>query len=456
MLTKTVQTKLPPSPKADLIGGHVFSFRRRPIEFLSNIARLGDITYFQLGSQNAFFVNHPDLVRDIFVANQHKFHKGLGLQRMKLLLGNGLLTSEEDFHLRQRRMMQPAFHRQRIAGYAASMVELGERTANGWQNEATYDISDEMMRLTLYIVNKTLFNADVESEAEEIAHSVNLMLNAFNLMLMPFFHLIRKLPLPQLARYRHAHARIDSIIYRIINERRKTDEDAGDLLSILLLAQDEETGVGMSDEQVRDEVLTLFLAGHETTANALLWTWYLLSQNTEAETKFHQEIDRVLENKRLPTFEDYAALKYTEAVLAESMRLFPPAWIVGRTAIDDYELADYQLKTGDLVFASPYILHRDERFWEEADKFKPERWLQKDKIKVTSQNFTYFPFGGGVRRCIGEQFAWTEGVLLLATIARKWKLRLVPNHKIELKPLVTLRPKYGMKMTTIRRSKNGD
>jgi cytochrome P450 len=212
----------------------------------------------------------------------------------------------------------------------------------------------------------------------------------------------------------------------------------------------------MSDSQVRDEVLTLFLAGHETTANALTWTWYLLSQNPEAEIKFHEEIDRVLESKRLPTFEDYLSLKYTEAVLAESMRLFPPAWVVGRTAIADYDLAEYKLKKDDLVFASPYTLHRDERFWEDADNFKPERWLQKDRIKEASQNFTYFPFGGGVRRCIGEQFAWTEGVLLLATIARKWKLKIVPNHKIELKPLVTLRPKYGMKMTAIRRSENGN
>ncbi len=451
MPVKPVQTKLPPSPKADLFGGHVFSFRRRPVEFLSNIARLGDISFFQLGGQHAYFVNHPDLIRDVFVVNHQKFHKGLGLQRMKLLLGEGLLTSEEDLHLRQRRMMQPAFHRQRIAGYAASMIEFGERTSESWNSGAAYDISDEMMRLTLNIVSKTLFNANVESEAKEISESVELMLNAFNLMLMPFFHLVQKLPLPQLSRYRAARERINSIIYRIINERRKTAEDAGDLLSILLLAQDEETGVGMSNTQVRDEVLTLFLAGHETTANALTWTWYLLSQNPQAEAKFHEELDRVLENKRLPRFEDYSAFKYTEAVLAESMRLFPPAWVVGRTAIEDYELDDYKLKKGDLVFASPYVLQRDERFWEDADKFKPERWLRKDRIKEASQNFTYFPFGGGVRRCIGEQFAWTEGVLLLATIGRKWQLRLVPNHKIELKPLVTLRPKFGIKMTANKR-----
>ncbi|MEP6924181.1 MAG: cytochrome P450 [Pyrinomonadaceae bacterium] len=456
MQTKTVQTKLPPSLKPDLFGGHVMSFRRRPIDFLTRMAKLGDISYFKIGSQDAFFINHPDLVRDVFVVNHHKFHKGIGLQKMKLLLGDGLLTSENELHLRQRRLVQPAFHRQRIAGYAASMIEFGERAANSWDSGATYDVSDEMMRLTLYIVSKTLFNADVESETEEISESVNKMLAAFNLMLMPFFGLLQKLPIPQITRYRLAQERINEIIYRIINERRQSGEDAGDLLSILLLAQDEETGIGMSDKQVRDEVLTLFLAGHETTANALTWTWYLLSQNPEAESKFHEEIDRVLENKRLPGFEDYAALKYTEAVFAESMRLFPPAWVVGRTAVENHELAGYKFGKDALVFASPYTMHRNERFYDDAEKFKPERWLHKDRIKEASQNFTYFPFGGGVRRCVGEQFAWTEGVLLLATIARKWQLKLVPNHKIELKPLVTLRPKYGMKMTAIRRNENGN
>jgi cytochrome P450 len=439
-------SNLPPSPRRDFIGGHAISFRRRPIEFISGLARLGDVSSFRIGETKAFFVNHPDLVRDVFVVNHHKFHKGLGLQKMKVLLGEGLLTSEGDFHLRQRRLVQPAFHRQRIAGYAASMVEFGERLSNEWRDGETYDISEEMMRLTLYIVNKTLFNANVESEAADIAHSIDAMLGAFNLMLMPFFKYLCFLPLPQIKRFRDAEQNINAVIYRIINERRKTGEDAGDLLSILLMAQDEETGVGMTDKQLRDEVLTLFLAGHETTANALLWTWYLLSQNPTAEAHFHAEIDRVLIGKRTPTFEDYAALKYTEAVLAESMRLFPPAWIVGRTAMEEHTLGGYHIKKGELVFASPYTLHRDARFWEEPDKFRPERWQGENAIKEAGQKFIYFPFGGGVRRCIGEQFAWTEGVLLLATLGRKWKLRLDPAQTIALQPLVTLRPKHGMKM----------
>ena len=443
---------MPPSVKRDFIGGHALSFRRRTTEFMSDLAKIGDVTHFFVGKQIAYFINTPELIRDVFVTNHQKFHKGLGLQKMKRLLGEGLLTSEEDFHLRQRRMIQPAFHRQRIANYAASMVEFGEKLGNEWKDGEMREISAEMMRLTLYIVSKTLFNANVESEAAEIAESIDKMLSGFNLMMMlPSITLLEKMPFSPFKGYHLAQEKIDSIIYKIINERRKTGNDAGDLLSMLLLAQDEDDGGKMTDKQVRDEALTLFLAGHETTANALVWTWYLLSQNPEAEKKFHEEIDRIFPNKELPKFEDYPKLRYTEAVLAESMRLFPPAWIVGRTALTEYKIGDYKLEKDDLIFASPYVMHRDRRFWTNADKFQPERWLTENAVKEASQKFTYFPFGGGVRRCIGEQFAWTEGVLLLATLARKWKLRLSPEQKIVLRPLVTLRSKFGMKMRVEKR-----
>jgi cytochrome P450 len=278
------------------------------------------------------------------------------------------------------------------------------------------------------------------------------MVNMFNLLLIPFSELLEKLPLPHVQRFNRAKETIDSIIYGIIEERRKSGEDTGDLLSMLLLAQDEDNGERMTDEQVRDEALTLFLAGHETTANAMTWAWYLLSQNPKAEAKFHEELNRVLSEERLPRFEDYANLKFTEAVLAEAMRLYPPAWGIGRLAIADHEFNGFAVPQGSFLIISPFVLQRDKRFWEDSDKFKPERWLHENSIKEAGQKFIYFPFGGGIRRCIGEQFAWMELVLLLATIGRKWKLELVPNQKVELNPLVTLRPKYGMKMTTLLRN----
>ena len=440
---------LPPSPKPDFLGGHFLSFRRRPADFLMNLAReFGDVSHFRMGKQLAFFVNHPDFVRDLFVTSHAKFHKGRALQRAKRLLGEGLLTSEEEFHLRQRRMMQPAFHRQRIAGYAASMVDYAEKMSDAWEDGASYDISHEMMHLTLNIVGKTLFSANVEDDADDVGKSLTAIVEMFDYLLLPFSEYLEKLPIPQARRFQRAKETLDGVIYGIINERRKSGEDKGDLLSMLLAARDEEGDrTGMSDEQIRDECLTLFLAGHETTANALTWTWYLLSQNEDAETKFHEEIDRVFADGHLPTFEDYPNLKFTEAVLAESMRLFPPAWAVGRLVMEEHEFGGYRTPKGSLVLASQYVLHRDERFWDEPESFKPERWLRQTSIKEAGQKFIYFPFGGGIRRCIGEQFAWMEGVLLLATLGRKWKLQLAPEQKIALQPLITLRPKHGMKMT---------
>lgn len=437
------QEKLPPTVKAGILGGHFFKFRRNPTEFLTELARLGDVASFRMGGQQAFFLNHPDLVRDLLVTSAYKFIKGRALQRAKKLLGEGLLTSEREVHLRQRRMMQPAFHRQRIAEYARAMVEYAERMSNSWHDGDVRDVDKEMMHLTLQIVGKTLFNANVEDEADEVGNALTALIEMFNYLLLPFSELLEKLPIPQARRFNRAKETLDKIIYGIINERRLSGEDKGDLLSMLLMAQDEDDGGQMTDEQVRDEALTLFLAGHETTANALTWTWYLLSNNRRAEEKLHAELDKVLGGA--PTIEDYPKLKYTENVLAESMRLFPPAWALGRLAAEEHEFGGYPIPKSSLVLVSQFVAHHDARFWENADEFIPERW-EKLSIKEASNKFIYFPFGSGVRRCIGEQFAWTEGVLLLATLARKWKLRLIPEQKIALNPLMTLRPKYRMKM----------
>lgn len=441
---KAIEQISPPTVPTDLFGGHFRSFRKNPTEFLTKLSRLGDVSAFKVGKIPAFLVNHPDLIRDLLVTNHSKFIKGRALQRAKGLLGEGLLTSEKEFHLRQRRMIQPAFHRARINEYAKSMIEFGEKMADEWKDGESRDIDKEMMRLTLWIVGKTLFSANVEDSANEVGTAMTTIVSMFNFMLLPFSEILEKLPLPPIKRLKKARKTLDEVIYKIIDERRASGEDKGDLLSMLLLAQDEETGGAMTDKQVRDECLTLFLAGHETTANALTWTFYLLSQNAEAERKFHAELDEILGDRPI-TPEDYGKLKFTEQILAESMRLFPPAWTVGRLATEDHEFNGFQIPKKSLVLASQFVMHHDARFWENAEDFIPERW-EKLSIKEAGNKFIYFPFSKGVRNCVGENFAWMEGVLLLAILGGKWKLSLAPEQKIALHPMITLRPKYGMKM----------
>ncbi len=450
-MKSALQKNLPPSIKPFWIGGHFRMFRKDPTGFLNGLANLGDISYFKMGGMPAYFLNDPEMIRDLLVVNAHKFVKGRALQRAKRLLGEGLLTSEGEFHLRQRRMIQPAFHRQRIAEYAKAMTEFGEKMSTEWQNGEERDMMREMMRLTLNIVGKTLFSANVEDDSTEVGKAMTTLVEMFNILLLPFSEILEKLPLPHSIRFKRAKKTLDEVIYKIIEERRASGEDKGDLLSMLLLAQDDEgDGKGMSDQQIRDECLTLFLAGHETTANALTWSWYLLSQNPEKEAKFYAELDEVFADGRAPNIEDYARLSYTESVLAESMRLFPPAWALGRLSTEEHEFGGFTIPKRSLVLISQFVTHHDARFWENAETFIPERW-QKQSIKEAGQKYIYFPFGGGARRCIGEQFAWTEGVLLLATLGKRWKFRLDSKQKIGLQPMITLRPKFGMKMRIEKR-----
>jgi cytochrome P450 len=312
-------------------------FARRRLPFMVESAKkYGDIVFFKVGNERIYLFNHPDLIRDVLVTNQKNFIKSRALVRAKRVLGEGLLTSEGDFHLRQRRLAQPAFHRDRIAAYGRSMVEYAVRARSRWVVASRIDVHDEMMKLTLAIVAKTLFSADVENEATEIGDALTTAFAAFNLGILPFSELLEKLPLPYIKRFEAARARLDATIYRIIDERRAAGGDRGDLLSMLLLAQDTEgDGGGMSDTQLRDEAMTIFLAGHETTANALSWTWYLLSQHPEVEARFHQEIDAL--GDRPPEPDDLKRLPYTRMILAESMRRYPPALAVGRRAKKDIE-----------------------------------------------------------------------------------------------------------------------
>lgn len=437
---------LPAGPKAKFPGATLITFRRNPLDFLQKLQKeYGDISYFRLGPVNMCFINNPDYIKDVLVTNHRNFHKGRALQRAKKLLGEGLLTSEDAFHLRQRRLSQPAFHRQRIGAYAQIMTDYAQKTAESWQDGETRDILHEMMKLTLSIVGKTLFDADVAGEAEEIGQALTEAMEMFNLITVPWSGIMERLPLPSTRRFQKARQRLDETIFRMIKARRESGEDRGDLLSMLLMAQDTEgDGSVMSNEQLRDEAMTIFLAGHETTANALTWTWYLLSQHPAVEAKLHAELDQVL-GGRIPTLEDLPSLRYTEMVLSESMRLYPPAWIMGRRALNDYSIGNYYLPKDTIVLLSQYVMHRNPKYFPEPDQFNPERWTPEAKAALPK--FAYFPFGGGPRLCIGEPFAWMEGELLLATLAQKWKLRLVPGHPVELQPLITLRPKHGMKMT---------
>jgi cytochrome P450 len=358
---------------------------------------------------------------------------------MKILLGEGLITSDGEVHKRQRRIAAPAFHRQRIQNYGAMMVDRANAMRGEWQAGKQIDIAAEMMRLTLQVVARTLFNADVTQDVQAINDEVNVIMDLYNFLIaLPRAEAMLHWPIPGLMRFRKARKRLDAVVHRMIEEHQRDGVDRGDLLSMLIASRDDEGDHSrMSDEQLRDEVLTIFLAGYETVANALTWTWMLLGQNPACEARMHTEIDAVLEG-RTPTLDDLPRLKYTEMVFAESMRLYPPAWAMGRQSTVDVEIGPYKFPAGSYLFFSQYIMQRSPEQFPDPLRFDPERFTPE--AKAGRPKFAYFPFGGGNRQCIGEAFAWMEGILLLATIAQQWRLRLVPDQRIGLAPKITLRP----------------
>jgi cytochrome P450 len=437
-----------PFPRLGISPANVLAFRRDPPGFLLGLAaRYGDLVHLQGGANSFYILNHPDYVEEVLVTRHRNFVKGPAVQATRAILGNGLLTSEGDYHLRQRRLIQPIFHRQRIDGYGQDMVVYAARLGDRWQTGARVDVAAEMTALTLSIVGKTLFGTDVEAEAQTVGQAMHVLTEAFARINGPLGRVYRAFKLPLVQRAEAAHARLDALMFRMIAEHR-AHGDQGDLLSMLLAAQHEDDGQGMTDEQVRDEAMTLFLAGHETTANALAWTWYVLSRNPAAEARLHTELDSVLAGRR-PTAQDLPRLPYMRMVLTEAMRLYPPAWILGRGVVNDFELGGYTIPAGATVITSQWVVHHDPRYYPDPFAFDPERW--QPEAQARRPKFAYFPFGGGPRLCIGEQFAWMEGILLLATIAQHWRLRLVPGHPVALRPTITLRPKHGLLMTAERR-----
>jgi cytochrome P450 len=441
--------KFPAGPAEGLKRWSLGPLNNNPLEYFTRIAReYGDIAGLRVLNFKTIFINHPDLIEEVLVTNARKYTKGKVLRANRHVFGEGLLTSEGDFWLRQRRLAQPAFHRARIASYAATMVEYTRRMLDDWRGGEELDAHQEMMRLTLQIVGKTLFDADVERDAQEVGKSLELLLeigaNFRRAIFVPHW-----LPTSTNLRVKREIAQIEKILYRIIAERRASGRDAGDLLSMLLSAQDED-GSRMTDRQLRDETITLFLAGHETTASTLSWTWWLLARNPRVEAKLHAELDAVL-GDRAPTLDDLPRLGYTGHVITESLRLYPAAWGLARLAVEDHEIAGYPVTKGMGVAMAQWVVHRDPRWYDAPEEFRPERW--EDDLLKRLPRFAYFPFGGGPRQCIGNTFALMEATLILATIARKFRLRLAANHPVVPLASITLRPRHGVRVTLESREK---
>ena len=442
--------KFPPGPSELFKRWSFGPLNNNPLEYFSKIAHdYGDIAGLHILKFKTIFINHPDLIEEVLVANARKYTKGKVLRANRHVFGEGLLTSEGDFWLRQRRLAQPAFHRVRIASYAATMVEYAQRLLQGWRDGEERDAHREMMRLTLQIVGKTLFDADVERDAQDVGKSMELLLEVGADFRRTIF-VPHWVPTPSNLRVKREVAHIEKILYRIIAERRASGRDAGDLLSMLLHAQDED-GSRMTDRQLRDETITLFLAGHETTASTLSWTWWLLARNPAVEKKLHAELDAVL-GDRAPTIEDLPKLVYTGQVITESLRLYPAAWGLARLAVEDHEIAGYPVTKGMGVAMAQWVVHRDPRWYDAPEEFRPERW-ENDLLKRLPK-FAYFPFGGGPRQCIGNAFALMEAALILATIAQKFRLRLVANHPVVPLASITLRPRHGVRVTLESRRGN--
>ena len=440
-----------PGPTGNrFFGRHVNQSRRDPLNFMLNLAReYGDISTFQVGRDRVYFVNSPEGVREVLVNHYDNVLKGKGDGRAKHFLGNGLLLSEGDLHRRQHRLALPAFHRQRISAYAEEMRAAAVACSERWRDGETRDIRPDMLRLTLGIIGRTMFSADVESRDDEVGRAMRDSMIQYRAFKLPGSNFLERLPLPHMIRFQRGKRRLREVVLQLIQERRRTGRDHGDLLSMLLSAEIEGAREQMTPEQVWDEALTIFIAGYDTTATSLMWAFYALSQNPEAEARLHAELDSVLDDGRAAGFEDLRRLQYTERVLCESMRLYPPTWRLVRRALHNFPLGDHYISAGSLVVLCQFTMHRDPRFFPRPESFDPERWT--NEARTARPSYSFFPFGGGPRRCLGEAFAMTEGVLLLATLARRWRLRLAQGHKVELHAEHLLRSRHGMRMRLERR-----
>jgi cytochrome P450 len=437
-------------PRGPALLGNLGELNRDQLGFYTRCAReYGDLVPVRLGPRRGLLIYHPDAIEEVLVARNRDFIKSRGVRLLRALLGDGLVLSEGDLWLRQRRLMQPAFHRKRVAAYGEVMASYAARRVDEWRDGEVFDVHEEMMALTRAIVARTLFDADVSDEAHTISGALEIVMKYFGRRLGSWRAFVPAwVPTPANLRLHLAVRRLDAVIYRMIADRRRSLADRGDLLSILLQAQDADDGSRMTDRQVRDEVMTLFLAGHETTAVALSWTFYLLAQHPDVDARLADELRAAL-GGRPPAVDDLPALPYTEMVVTESMRLFPPAYGLGREAVRPTEVAGRSVPAREIVIAPTWVVHRDRRWFDEPGTFRPERW--GDDAARRLPRFAYFPFGGGPRQCIGNAFAMMEAILILAAIAQRFRLILTPGQQVVPTPYITLRPEPGIRVRLERR-----
>lgn len=439
----------PPGPAGIPLLGSLLETRRDPLHFVLSMAcTYGDIAYFSIGPQAGYHLNHPDYIQHVLQSNHTNYNKvNYNFKILKAGLGESLLTSSGEQWLQQRRLIQSAFHSERIARFGSITIEATCEMLEQWRLSARYDqlldIADEMIHLTLSIVGESLFSVDLDASIDTIAATFARVnedfAHRFRTVFVPPFWM----PTPRNLAFKRNRSKLDQVVYEIITRRQQSGGPNDDLLGMLLEARDERSGEGMTIRQVRNQVMTFMLAGHETTAALLTWTWYLLATHPAIAQNLTRELDEVL-NGRLPSVNDLPALKYTEMVLRESMRLYPPVWFFNRTVIENDEIGGYPIPSGSIVTMSPYTMHRHPAFWQNPEGVDPERFTPK-RVKGRHQ-YVYIPFGGGPRYCIGSTFAMMEAQLILATIAQQYRLVLAPGQQVEPEALLTLRPRYGLKM----------
>jgi len=445
-----MSSRIPIVPDSNRFLGNLTAFRDRPLDLVVRATHYGDLVRWRFGWMWFYQANHPDTIHDVLVKRAASFHKTPRIKQvLGAVLGEGLLTSDGEEWRSHRRLVQPAFHSSRIEAYGAVMTAYTESMMRDWVTGGEVDMRHEMMKLTLGIVAKTLFDADLKGDlSERVGQAVTVVQEHGNEQFRRLVALPRWVPTAGNRRSQAAVKDLDSILSGIIRARRTSGEDRGDLLSMLLLAKDEDSGAGLTDRQVRDEAMTLFLAGHETTAVALTWTWVLLDQYPPVRQRLENEVDEVLQG-RPPAVKDLPNLPYTRQVIQEAMRLYPPAWTIGRQAVEAIQIGRYNLDPGSIVLVSPYAVHRQPEFFPEAETFNPDRFSPERERDLP--RYAYIPFGGGPRICIGNNFAMQEACLILAAMVQKVRLSLVPGTDLTPDPLITLRPKYPILMRLTRR-----
>jgi cytochrome P450 len=441
----------PPGPKEKLFTGSLHAFQSHPLKFLTELSeKYGKVSSFRFGPfQNVFLVNDPDLIKEILVTKQRSFIKSRDIQSLKTIVGNGLLTSEKDFHLKQRRMIQPAFKKTHITSYAEDMINTTDTYISRWGTMEERLVSDDMMNIALGIISKTMFSMEFDEGASIIGEPMEEVMNTAVRRMRSLLPLPLWVPVEKNRKFKEAVKDLDEVLFRLIGERKQAEAEHEDLLGVLMRAKDETDGLKMDDSQLRDELMTIFLAGHETTANALTWTLHLLSQHPEIQNELYEEILEVTGGGPVKP-EHFSRLVCTQNVISESLRLYPPAYVIGRQADEDTEIGGYPVKKGDMILISQYVMHRNPLYYEDPDEFRPDRF--KNDFLKTIPAYAYFPFGGGPRVCIGNHFAFMEAVLVLACLARQFKFSTPPGQQeIKAQPLITLRPKHGLRLIVEKR-----